>query len=113
MIRPRESICLVRDLSDTRSVFGRDDGLPGRGSRAAADKRPKALIHRSRPTRQVREMAVDYRQLAVGIGGTRSGFAEAVERRHKARAVPAGFAVDQKRLWRLSDDIEALLDLLA
>src|SRR5437879_6301439 len=49
-------------------------GLPGRGPGAAADKGPKAVIHRARPARQVGEVAVNERQLAVGVGRARSGF---------------------------------------
>src|SRR5579864_923101 len=58
-------------------------------------------------------MAVDERQLAVGVGRAGAGFAIAIERRDEARAVCSRLAVDQERLWRLAHDVEDLLDLLA
>src|SRR5215207_5787422 len=78
-----------------------------------ADEGPEGVVHRDRAAGQVREMAVEQRQLLVGILGAGAAERVAVQRRNEPGAVGPRFAVHQQRLWRVADDVEDLGDLLA
>src|SRR5215471_11878751 len=77
-----------------------------------ADERPKTLVHGARSAGEIREVAISYGELLVGLVGAHPLASKTIQRRDQSGAIGSRFAVHQKRLRGISDNLEYLPDLL-